>query len=367
VARVFVGYAPNFAVQGGASADCGIPSGVPVLALNVIAVNPTNLGFIKLWPFGSSEPYASTVNYQVGITAIATGTLVSVDPLASNRFVAKSPTAVDFVADVVGYFRSPGTVPGDITSVSAGVGLTGGGTSGDVTVAADTVYLQRRVSGSCPTGSSIRVVNPDGTVTCEVDSGGTGTVASVTAGTGLTGGTITTSGTIAADATYLQRRVSGTCADGSFVQAIAADGTVACGTVATILAASAFNAASVPAAGSPAAILATLSFTPSRSGSVRLVSQGHCRQGQLTSDSEITIAAGSSEFDAFSVASSRIGVTRLPGVVSPPGEFSGAWVSEREFTVTSGAFTTVRLYGKHSAGNEVDTCSGWFKVEGPIQ
>ena len=367
VARVFVGYSTNFAVQGGTASDCGIPSGVPVLALNVYAVNPTNTGFIKVWAFGTAEPSVSTVNSQVGITAIATGTLVPVDRLNDNRFLAKSPTVVDFVADAVGYFRSPGAVSGDITSVTAGSGLTGGGTSGDVTVAVDANYVQRRISTGCAAGSSIRVVNADGSVTCEVDSGGTGTVTSITAGTGLTGGTITTSGTIAADTAYLQRRVNGTCADGSFVQAVASDGTVTCGADARLLASGAFNAAAVPAAGSPAAILATLTFTPARSGAVRLTSQGHCVQGQLTSDSEIAIAAGTSESDAFGVSSARLGVMRLPGVVSPPGEYAQGWTSERDFAVTAGAFTTVRLYGRHAVGFEADTCSGWFKVEGPIQ
>ncbi len=65
---------------------------------------------------------------------------------------------------------------GDITAVYAGVGLGGGGTSGAVTLSADTNYLQRRVSSSCTAGSSIRVINTDGTVSCEADNvGGGGT------------------------------------------------------------------------------------------------------------------------------------------------------------------------------------------------
>ena len=52
-----------------------------------------------------------------------------------------------------------------------------------------------------------------------------GTVTSITAGSGLTGGTLTTTGTIAADTTFLQRRVATPCAAGSFITSIAADGT----------------------------------------------------------------------------------------------------------------------------------------------
>ena len=108
VARTFDGYSTNFATQGGTGSGCGIPNGVAALAINVYAVNPTNLGFIKVWPANATEPAVSTVNYQVGITAIATGALVPVDQANSNQFTAKSPATVDFIADVVGYFKPPG-------------------------------------------------------------------------------------------------------------------------------------------------------------------------------------------------------------------------------------------------------------------
>lgn len=58
----------------------------------------------------------------------------------------------------------------DDTTYSAGTGLTLAGTQFSV----DTVAIQRRVAGTCPGGSAIRVIGADGAVTCESVGGGGG-------------------------------------------------------------------------------------------------------------------------------------------------------------------------------------------------
>ncbi len=101
------------------------------------------------------------------------------------------------------------------TTYAAGTGLQLTGT----TFSADVNYLQRRVLATCAAGQSIRVINADGTVACEVDDD-----TAYTAGTGLT-----LAGTqFEANTTVLQSRVTGTCAAGSYVRVVNADGTVTC-------------------------------------------------------------------------------------------------------------------------------------------
>lgn len=73
-----------------------------------------------------------------------------------------------------------------IKNVFAGSGLSIDRTSAGATLSADLTFVQKRVSGTCSTGSAIKTINQDGTVTCE--TAGSGDITGVTAGTGLTGG-----------------------------------------------------------------------------------------------------------------------------------------------------------------------------------
>nr|VFK22782.1 MAG: Fibrinogen beta and gamma chains, C-terminal globular domain [Candidatus Kentron sp. LPFa] len=117
---------------------------------------------------------------------------------------------------------------GDITGVTAGSGLAGGGSSGAVTLNVDTTQIQKRVTGTCPAGQSIRIIDAAGGVTCETDANSGGDITGVTAGAGLSGGGV--SGTVAlrVDTAQIQKRVSAGCPAGQSIRVIEESGGVTC-------------------------------------------------------------------------------------------------------------------------------------------
>ncbi len=118
----------------------------------------------------------------LGITnaKIATG----VDAAKINTGVI-SNTEFNYLNGATSNIQTQLNSKGDITGVTAGTGLSGGGTSGTPTISANTTYLQRRVSSSCAAGSSIRAIAANGTVTCEAGGSGGGPIWSISRGSNV--------------------------------------------------------------------------------------------------------------------------------------------------------------------------------------
>ena len=89
----------------------------------------------------------------------------------------------------------------------------------DNTFSIDPAYIQRRVSSTCSVESSIQSIAEDGTVICETDDNTT-----YTNGYGIN----LIGNAFSINEGYTQRRVSGTCATGSTIQSINEDGSVEC-------------------------------------------------------------------------------------------------------------------------------------------
>jgi hypothetical protein len=107
--RSFVALNTDYTLQGGSANDCGTggTSLVGAVALNVTAVTPSGAGFATVFPFNTTQPLASSVNYTAG--AIVNNAIITrvPNPLTNNDFTIFTFAQSHFVVDIVGYFSAP--------------------------------------------------------------------------------------------------------------------------------------------------------------------------------------------------------------------------------------------------------------------
>lgn len=95
----------NFTSQGGSATDCGtLGLSASALALNVTAVTPNAAGYATVFPFGTAQPLASSVNYNAG-AVVANSVIAPIpNPLQASDFTIYSFAQSHYVVDIVGYF-----------------------------------------------------------------------------------------------------------------------------------------------------------------------------------------------------------------------------------------------------------------------
>jgi hypothetical protein len=138
---------------------------------------------------GGGSSGTVTLNLDLGELTVG-GTLVGTDYLiAENGGVDNRQLISDIPLSIFNNDQGWTSNTGDITGVTAGTNLTGGGTSGTVTLNMATGGIGAGVYGSTADDTKIDTITVDayGRVTA-VATGATGDITAVTAGTGLSGG-----------------------------------------------------------------------------------------------------------------------------------------------------------------------------------
>ena len=140
VVRSFNSSGANFTAQGGANSDCAMPSDASAVIVNVTAVLADGPGFLTLFPFNTTRPTASSLNYK-GADIVANEVVVKQTLGQPSDFSVYSLAGTDVVIDVVGYFMAPEATAlacvNETQSITLPANSTGTGTA------------------SCPTGYTV--------------------------------------------------------------------------------------------------------------------------------------------------------------------------------------------------------------------
>jgi len=134
----------SFTAQGGSATNCGtLGLSASAVALNITAVTPSIAGYATVFPFGTTQPLASSVNYTAG--AIVNNAIITQipNPLQASDFTVYSFASSHYVIDIVGYFAPPVATALECTDTFVSASVTAASPTFDIAIP------------NCPTGYTI--------------------------------------------------------------------------------------------------------------------------------------------------------------------------------------------------------------------
>ncbi len=135
--------------------------GVGAAVLNVAAVQPTRGGFVTVWPFGQTQPNASNLNLNPGLTV--PNLVISGLGSGKTSLYNGGLAATDLIADIQGWFPSSSSyttlTPARLLDTRSGGSTVDGTYAGGGAVASNTsLDLQVTGRGSVPADGVAAVV-----------------------------------------------------------------------------------------------------------------------------------------------------------------------------------------------------------------
>lgn len=170
--------ASNYTSQGGSATNCGtLGVSATAVAVNLTAVLPTGPGYATVFPFGTTQPLAASVNYTTG--AVVNNTVIAQipNPLASFDFTIYTAAQSHYVADIVGYLAPNfATALQCQETANTDVIVAAGGTANAVAPACAVGYTQTSTNCESSTWQMPFVFFQSGTCSAQNNSTGTATL-----------------------------------------------------------------------------------------------------------------------------------------------------------------------------------------------
>jgi hypothetical protein len=91
--------------------SCGVPNTAKAAAMNITAIQASESGDLRVFPYNSPVPFASVINFSSADFALANGAIIplanigGIDISVQTDMAPGSTGNVQFVVDVTGYFQ----------------------------------------------------------------------------------------------------------------------------------------------------------------------------------------------------------------------------------------------------------------------